>query len=668
MLGGIKPMFPKKPFIVGSIIGLLIVSTLSFAQENSEMDKTTVATSTGPKLTVQLPSPDKWIERTVAPTKQVPIDTDKWGALYKPTYETITIGKPETKKYHQMTRTGYPRIRISACTIPGAKAFINGKKVKVYSTGAFVDMIDLEYGENKIEIATADSTGKTVKTFLVERSQPLKSSPSTPLTIESTAMIYPNEDLVLQRGEEIFVRFKGSPGCNASFSFGKSTKEYPMRELDTTATGSLAGVAGIYVGSYIIQPTDSFNNTEIKFKLTNTSTEKYESSQSITYPAPGLVTVDASPVPTIARLTTDYKTVYTDADGYTKLFPLSAEGIKLQLVGRKGEMIKVRLSPTEVGWIDPDDVEILPAGTPIPSATVGSISFSTSGRWSKIKVSISDRLPYRVDQYLDPSILELTIYGAVSRLNWITENYYDPMIKNLQWKQIGEQTLKLRVELNNKQQWGWDIGYERNTLVWSIKQPPQIAAPPYSPVKGLKVVLDPGHGGREYGAVGAAGIREKDVNLGYVTDLANLLREAGATVVLTHGEMAEDSSMRILDRMKVAIAEQADIYLVCHNNSVGGNADPEVIRGTSAYYHQPQALALGHTIYQRLLDELGYPGFGFVYFDAAAVRTHQAITALVEGLFMSNPEEEAALATPAMQQKLATAIFHGVEDFLAKQR
>ncbi|MFB3896326.1 MAG: N-acetylmuramoyl-L-alanine amidase [bacterium] len=655
-------MKTKMLFIVGSVIGLLIMPMLSSAQEKPKMKKT------GPKLTVQIPSSDQWIERKITPTKQVPIDTNKWGALYLPTYETITTGKTETEQYHQMTRTGYPRTRVAACTLPGAKAFINGKAVKVYSTGAFIGMVDLAYGENTIEIIAEDSTGRTVKTFLVERTQPIKSSPVTPLTIESTAMIAPNEDLVLQRGEEIFVRFKGSPGGKASFYFGEGMQEYPMRELDTTTTGSMAGVAGIYVGSYIIQPTDSFNNTAIKFKLTSVINEKYDSSQSIEYTAPGLITVDASPIPTIARLTTDYKTVYTDPDGFTKLFPLAVEGIKLQLVGRKGEMIKVRLSPTEVGWIDPDDVEILPAGTPIPTATVGSISFSTSDRWSKIKISISDRLPYRVDQYLNPSILELTIYGAASRLSWITENYYDPMIKNLQWKQIGEQTLKLRVELNNEQQWGWDIGYEGNTLVWSIKQPAKLAAPPNSPVKGLKFVLDPGHGGKEYGAVGAAGIREKNVNLGYVTDLANLLREAGATVVLTHGEMAEDSSMRILDRMKVAIDEQADIYLVCHNNAVGGNADPEVIRGTSAYYHQPQALALGQAIYQRLLNELGYPGFGFVYFDAAAVRTHQAITALVEGLFMSNPEEEAALATPEMQQKLATAIFHGVEDFLAKQR
>lgn len=661
-------MLTKKFFIAGSIIGLLALPNISYSQEMKEMQtpKSLLSTTTGPKLEMSYPSFDKWVEVTRTPTKQIPIETDKWGAFYKPTYVTETIGKPKPEKIHRMERTNASKIRIAACTDPGAKAFINSKEVKVYSTGAFVGMVDLVPGENKIELTAEDANGnKTVKSTIVERSEPHKSSPEIPLTIESTQMILPNDDLVLQPGEEVIVRMKGSPGCQASFSFGESIKEYPMRELDIATTGSMAGVGGIYVGSYIIQSDDKFKEMSIKFKLTKIIDGKPE---TMMYFAPGKITIDSSPIPTIARITTDYKTVYTDADGYVKLFPLTSEGTKLLLVGRKGEMIKVRLSPTEVGWIDPDDVEILPAGTPIPFATVGSISLSTSGRWSRIFIGTSDKVPYKVDQYLTPSVLELTIYGAVSRLSWITENIDDPIIQSLHWKQVGEKTLKLRVDLKNQQQWGWDVHYEGNAIVWNIKQPLILSQPPNSPVKGLKFVLDPGHGGKEFGAVGAAGIREKNVNLGYVTELANLLRNAGATVVLTHGEMAEDSAMRIQDRMKVAIAEQADIYLVCHNNSVGGSGDPIVIRGTSAYYHQPQALALSHAIYRRLLDELGYPGFGFVYFDAAAVRTHQAITALIEGLFMSNPEEEAALATPEMQQKLATAIFHGVEDFLAKQR
>ncbi|MDI6784066.1 MAG: N-acetylmuramoyl-L-alanine amidase, partial [bacterium] len=657
-------MFLKRILLTGTTVGVLFFSTQPFCQEMTEMQKSELQTMTipaGPKLSMTYPSFDQWVETKTTPTKRVPIDTEKWGALYKPTYAIKTTGKTKTEKIHRMERTGSSRIRIAACTDPGAKAFINGKEVKVYSTGAFVGMVDLVPGENKIELIAEDSSGKTVKSFLVERSQPLKSSPEIPLTIESTQMISPNDALVLQPGEELVVRFKGSPGGKASFSFGESKKEYPMRELDIASTGSMAGVGGIYVGSYIIQPSDNFKDNKIKFKLA----KEYEGTlHTTTHTAPGEITVDTSPIPTVARLTTDYKTVYTDADGYTKLFPLTAEGIKLQLVGRKGNMLKVRLSPNEVGWIDPDDVEILPAGTPIPTATVNSISLSTSGRWSRIFISMSERLPYRIDQYLNPSVLELTIYGGISRLSWITENMDDPIIQSLQWKQIGEKTLKLRVDLKNEQQWGWNIKYEGTAMVFEIKQPAKLAKPPASPVAGLKFVIDSGHGGRELGAVGAAGIREKDVNLGYVTELANLFRAAGATVVLTHSGMRDDSAMRISERMKVAIAEQADIYLVCHNNSVGGTGDPIVVRGTSAYYHQPQGLALGHSIYRRLLDELGYPGFGFVYFDAAAVRTHQAITALVEGLFMSHPEEEAALNTPEFQKKLATAIFHGVEDFL----
>ena len=54
-----------------------------------------------------------------------------------------------------------------------------------------------------------------------------------------------------------------------------------------------------------------------------------------------------------------------------------------------------------------------------------------------------------------------------------------------------------------------------------------------SPVKGKKIVIDPGHGGTEHGAVGVKGLRESEVNLGVALYLWGFLNDAGARPVLT---------------------------------------------------------------------------------------------------------------------------------------
>jgi N-acetylmuramoyl-L-alanine amidase len=105
---------------------------------------------------------------------------------------------------------------------------------------------------------------------------------------------------------------------------------------------------------------------------------------------------------------------------------------------------------------------------------------------------------------------------------------------------------------------------------------PKAAKPP--PPGLRKIVLDPGHGGKDPGAIGVDGIAEKDIVLAVAKKLALKLRkEMGVEVVLTR---SDDTFVELKDRTAMANAEQADLFISLHVNA---SPNPDA-RGLETYY------------------------------------------------------------------------------------
>lgn len=124
--------------------------------------------------------------------------------------------------------------------------------------------------------------------------------------------------------------------------------------------------------------------------------------------------------------------------------------------------------------------------------------------------------------------------------------------------------------------------------------------------------------------------------------------------------------MTLADRIE--IARQANTHIFCwlHNNSIGAASDPAAVRGTSTYFTIPQNQALAWTVYPHLL-KLGLSPFGRVQSDYYVTRQTDMLIVLVEGAFMSHPEDEMLLADENFLDKLARAVFKGLEEFCQKQ-
>ena len=80
------------------------------------------------------------------------------------------------------------------------------------------------------------------------------------------------------------------------------------------------------------------------------------------------------------------------------------------------------------------------------------------------------------------------------------------MIKEARWEET-EGGVNLLLTLNEESYWGYDLQYtEEGDLLLSLKEPPKLSATPGKPLEGITVMVDPGHGNKDCGAYGAAGL------------------------------------------------------------------------------------------------------------------------------------------------------------------
>ncbi|MFZ5652712.1 MAG: N-acetylmuramoyl-L-alanine amidase, partial [Bacillota bacterium] len=186
-------------------------------------------------------------------------------------------------------------------------------------------------------------------------------------------------------------------------------------------------------------------------------------------------------------------------------------------------------------------------------------------------------------------------------------------------------------------------------------------------LSGAKIVLDPGHGGSEPGAIGPAGLKEKTVNLDIAQKTAEILKKQGATVVLTR---TGDVYMDLNSRPEVANKMGADLFVSIHSNaSTSNKAD-----GTSTYYPRSdsggmdlvrlEGAYLSRAIQKNLLGALKRDDLGVLQADFVVIVKSRVPAALVEVAFVSNPQEEKLLADDSFRSKAAVAIAQGIADYL----
>ena len=173
----------------------------------------------------------------------------------------------------------------------------------------------------------------------------------------------------------------------------------------------------------------------------------------------------------------------------------------------------------------------------------------------------------------------------------------------------------------------------------------------------MKICIDPGHGGKDPGAVGPTGVAEAHVVLDVSLYLETLLRDFGLETVLTR---RTDVFIELSQRCHIANKAQADFFVSIHANSDG----PQAI-GIETLYKTGDGKALAEPVQRRLIEATEDVDRGLKQRSDLYVLNGTGMPAILPEIgFISNPDTEFELKTADYQQLIAQAIRDGIVEFL----
>ena len=338
---------------------------------------------------------------------------------------------------------------------------------------------------------------------------------------------------------------------------------------------------------------------------------------------------------------------------YSWFFPT---GTRAAVTGRVNDDVRLRLSPASEAWAPVSDALPLPAGTPEPSAVVGSVTVMPAGDRAVLRIPLTQRVPFQVVE--SEQTLALTLYSAAGDVDWMRYGT-DPLVRQLTWRQSQRQEVTLTVELTAPV-WGYRTRWSRNDLILELRRPPRLSAT--NPLRGRTIAIDPGH--PPLGSTGPTGLREADANLAVALQLRTMLQNAGAKVRMTR---VSDSAVDLWPRVAFAEQSGSELLVSIHNNVLPDGVNPFTNNGTSVFYNQPRSVALAAAIQESMVRHVKLADLGIGRADLAVIRGTWMPSVLVEGMFIIMPDQEAALRTTSGARRYARGVYQGMAGFLRAQ-
>lgn len=311
--------------------------------------------------------------------------------------------------------------------------------------------------------------------------------------------------------------------------------------------------------------------------------------------------------------------------------------------GEKGNFYRVFLDTQTIGWISKSDVE--QREKPVELIKVKDLKLREDKDfcyWDlELIGGIGGKVPFTVKE-------ENGLIVKLYNIEGCENNTY--VIFAPSQKLIGYETYY-------EEKYGGILGEH---FILKIRKPLTVSTE--KPLDDIKIAVDAGHGGKELGAIGGFGDKEKDINLSIAKNLEKELEARGAKVIMTR---EKDENVSLQERVKIARDKEAVILVSIHANALPDNQDPIKSRGTSVYYYHNQAKALAESILSSMTTQLKTQNDKVRQGSLALVRPTSSVSVLIEVAYIINPDDYALLLDKDFQANCAKAIADGIEKYLS---
>jgi N-acetylmuramoyl-L-alanine amidase len=562
----------------------------------------------------------------------------------------------------------FDRVILEGSVTPGADLTINGAKIDVGEDGLFIEWYPLQPGLNKLSMKTTKS-GETGTLEYEITSAPPQPVPEQPTTIVD-ASIAPSSDSVHYTLNDNVVRvsFQGSPKGEASFKIGdrgpfkmleRSVADFPGFTLPTQQ----ARLAGRYEGSYSLQAGDAFDASSLSVSLKGTD------GQTVTKTAVGKLTVKLGQ-PRVGMFTGEPSPGGASSgnnnarNGVGRAYVLyPRKGAKFLVIGEESNTYRCLLNSGQIVFVRKDRMRLLADGAASPQQIFTTIRTKRVPGATQVRFETADIVPHWVDE-ADGS-LELKLYYTSGDVDYVIYATDDPTVRDLRWYTDQDSVFTAKIDLKQRQLWGYKAFFDGNTFVLEIRDAPRV--PNLGrPLEGQKITVDPGHGGGDTGGAGPLRKPEKAITLEIGLKLAAALRARGAQVTLTR---ETDVEVDLFERSLIADRSGSSTFVSVHGNALPDGVDPNTAKGWGSYYFNPLARGLAQAIQQQALIVLPDMGDDGVHYQNLAVtRPTQMPQVLIEVGFLTSKSNLRLMMKPQDQDRIVSAMVRGLENFYRDHR
>ncbi len=551
--------------------------------------------------------------------------------------QDLELTKPSSTKF----TTYDPTVLFAGNTDPNTSATINDTAISVDANGYFQLEMELSEGENVFSIVHKGKTATyriTRVTEVIKEISPasgtLAVDGSTKLTI--TAVAYEEAavtasvngtTVTLSRSEQEDDEYRDTAYARFSGVYQVPDATTSVQNLGAvTVTGTWNGITKSKTGAVIQVNEKLLPSDGQPVVVTAALAETFPSDTLSSYSDPTYF-----PLPKGAL---DY--ALGDAIEYTVV-----ESGKSKTYTFYRLQSGLRVLAEDIASVGTSSA---PSGNRITGCTVTSDRDAT-----KVILSATQQVAYTA-RYTDDAITVQFHYTAsLPESMTLTKN---PLFSAAKFS--GD-TLTLKLKTNGRF-FGYDAWYDANgNLVLSFRNPPDVSG---RNLDGASIVIDPGHGSGDTGALGfLSSYPENVINYEIASYLADILEDYGADVTLIPSNRSYYS---LQQRVAAAEAADPDLFISVHNNS---SSTSSAASGSEAYYFNPWSSSLAKYAAANLADALNTSNRGgkFGYYYVTRTMRYPAI--LIEGGFVSNQTEYHKLIDEDYQYEMAEGLADAVVSY-----
>ncbi|MGM0835897.1 MAG: SH3 domain-containing protein [Bacillota bacterium] len=397
-----------------------------------------------------------------------------------------------------------------------------------------------------------------------------------------------------------------------------------------------------------------------------------------------------------ATVTTDGLNIRSEPSTQSKVIGTLANGTVVNVLNKKSDWLQISYDG-ETGWIHSDYADIHNGSTDTPSKKKRSSSatISVSGLNVRSEPNLNGKIVDQISQGTDVTIISernnwFEIEYANGNTGWVAGWFLER--KSLSFNPgnlTGEgsiiildngtnirsepsTTAKVVYRANEGETFSikglendWykielsdgTIAYVAGWIVTTEGQAPTITrAGSEQYLRNKVIVIDPGHGGKDVGAIGVQGTYEKDLTLRTSRLLQDKLKAAGATVYLTR---QNDSFVSLPARARTANHHGADVFISVHYDSID---DPSVT-GTTTFYYGGADQQLADYVHQSLIQLTNLRDRNVRQENYLVLRENMQPSLLLELGYISNRGEELTILSSDFQERAATGIYQGLAQY-----